>query len=203
MTLQKPISALRKQAEKQNDTMEGGMPWRVLDFFLYLLLTMLAVFCIRSVLIEPISVKGTSMLDTLKESEIMLVNRVSYVAAHPKSGDIVICYYPDAYYENRGKTYNSRVKRVLANEGDTIEAYDGTVYVNGRAVSEPYLTERRIGNLTIEKQVVPDGCCYVLGDNRSVSIDSRAADVGPIPYLKVIGKVKMVLYPFRNLRWIQ
>ena len=202
MTLQKPIEDLKKQAEKQNETMEGGMIWRIMDFVVYLILTMLMVFCLRSVLIDPIRVNGTSMLDTLTEGEVMLVNRLSYTFTKPKTGDIVICYYPDDYYDARGKSYNSRVKRVIANAGDTIEAYDGTVYVNGVALDEPYLTQRRIGSLTIEKTVVPDGCCFVLGDNRAVSIDSRAADVGPIPYLKVIGKVKMVLYPFNRLRFI-
>lgn len=200
MTLQKPISALKKQAEKQNDTLEGGTRWRVMDFVLYLLLTMLAVFCLRSVLIDPIRVNGSSMLDTLRENEIMLVNRLSYSFKKPEIGDIVICYYPDDYYVVREKSYNSRVKRVIANEGDTVEAHDGVVYVNGAALSEPYLTERRIGVLEIDKLTVPEGCCYVLGDNRSVSIDSRSADVGPIPYLRVIGKVKMVLYPFDRLR---
>ena len=203
MTLTKPVSALRKQAEKQNDSVHGGTFWRVLDFMLSLVFTMLAVFCIRSVLIDPIRVKGTSMLDTLEEGEIMLVNRLSYIFEQPQNGDIVICYYPDDYYETRGKTYNSRVKRVIANAGDTIEAYDGTVYVNGEAVQEPYLTESRIGSLSIAKQTVPDGCCYVLGDNRSVSIDSRDPDVGPIPYTHIIGKVKMVLFPLSDLRLIK
>ena len=203
MTLQKPISALRRQAEKQNDSVEGGMFWRLMDFLIYLLLTMLVVFSIRSVLIDPIRVKGSSMLDTLKEEEIMLVNRLSYTFDQPKTGDIVICYYPDTYYEIRNKEYNSRVKRVLANAGDTIEAYDGKVYVNGAALEEPYLTERRIGNLTIEKQTVPEGCCYVLGDNRAVSIDSRDPDVGPIPYNHIIGKVKMVLFPLQKLRFVK
>ena len=202
MTLQKPYAELKKQAEKQNDSVRGGGSWRILDFVLSLILTMLAVFCIRSVLIDPIRVKGTSMLDTLEEGEIMLVNRLSFAFTKPKQGEVVICYYPDDYYANRGKAYNSRVKRVIANEGDTIEAIDGTVYVNGVALDEPYLTESRVGKFNITKQTVPDGCCFVLGDNRSVSIDSRDPQVGPIPYTRILGKVKLVLFPLSELRAI-
>ena len=200
MTIQKPIAALRKQAENRNESIEGGAVWRLLDFVLYLLLTMLIVFSLRSVLIDPVRVNGTSMLDTLQENEVMLVDRLAYALREPKTGEIVVCYYPDAYYEKYGKSYNTRVKRVAAVGGDTIEAYDGTVYVNGVALSEPYLTESRIGVLEIEKQVVPEGYCFVLGDNRSVSIDSRNPDVGPIPLSRVVGKVRMVLYPFSRFR---
>ena len=138
--------------------------------------------------------------DTLQENEVMLVDRLAYALKGPVRGDIVVCYYPDDYYENRGKSYHTRVKRVVAIAGDTIEAYDGTLYVNGEAVNEPYLTESRIGSMEIEKRVVPAGCCFVLGDNRAVSIDSRDPEVGPIPYECVVGKVRLVLYPFGRLR---
>ena len=200
MTIQKPIAALKRQAEKRNESIEGGSTWRMMDFVLYLLLTMLAVFALRSVLIDPVRVNGTSMLDTLSDGEIMMVDRLAYTFKEPKIGDVVVCYYPDASTEMSGKSYHTRVKRVAACGGDTIEAHDGTVYVNGVALSEPYLTKDRIGTLEIEKQVVPEGYCYILGDNRAVSIDSRSAAVGPIPLQRIVGKVRMVLYPFTQFR---
>ena len=202
MTIRKPIASLKKQAEKRNENIEGGGAWRFLDFVLYLMLTMLIVFALRSVLFDPVRVNGSSMLDTLHENEVMMVDRLAYAFSKPKTGDIVVCYYPDAYYTSREKSYNTRVKRVAAVGGDTIEAHDGKVFVNGAALSEPYLTEERIGMPEIEKQVVPEGYCFVLGDNRVVSIDSRDPDVGPIPLERVVGKVRMVLYPFAVLRFI-
>lgn len=202
MTIRKPIAALCKQAEKRNENLEGGSKWRLLDFLLYLLMTMLIVFSVRSVLVDPVRVNGTSMLDTLSDGEIMMVDRLAYAFTTPKTGEIVLCYYPDEYYEAREKPYNSRVKRVIAAAGDTIEAYDGVVYVNGEAQDEPYLSPERIGTLSIEKTVVPEGCCFILGDNRSVSIDSRDSLVGPIPYSRIVGKVRLVLYPFKNIRFV-
>ncbi len=199
MRIIQPIARLKRQAEKQSDNLEGGRPWRTLDFLLYLLLVMLVVLAIRSVAIDPVRVDGSSMLDTLEENDIMFVDRVVYCFRMPKRGDIVICYYPDAYYTQTNKSYNTRVKRVAAVGGDTIEARDGVVYVNGTAIDEPYLTASRIGFWEIEKQTVPDDCIYVLGDNRSVSIDSRNPNVGPIPLYRVVGKVRGVLYPFSRI----
>lgn len=199
MRLIQPIAKLKRQAEKQSDNLEGGRPWRMLDFFLYLLLIMLVVLSVRAVAIDPVRVDGSSMLDTLEENDIMFVDRIVYCFRAPKRGDIVICYYPDDYYEQTNKSYNTRVKRVIAVGGDTIEARDGVVLINGTAIDEPYLTLSRVGFLEIERQVIPDGCVYVLGDNRSVSIDSRNPSVGPIPLFRVIGKVRGVLYPFSRI----
>ena len=200
MSIVQPIAVLRKQAEKRNENLEGGMPWRVLDFLLYLLLVMAIVLAIRSVAFDPVRVDGTSMLDTLQENEIMFVDRLAFLRKTPQRGDIVICYYPEAYYEKVGKSYNSRVKRVAAVGGDTIETISGKVYVNGKPLDEPYLVDTRIGYQQIEKQVVPEDCIFVLGDNRAVSIDSRNEAVGPIPLGRVIGKVRGVIYPFDRIR---
>ena len=199
---QKSIAALKRQAEKRNENMEGGARWRALDFVLYLLLIMLAVFALRTVLFDPVRVDGQSMLDTLVDGEIMIVNRAAFAFASPKRGEIVLCYYPDDYYTRPGKQYGTRVKRVVAVGGDTIEASGGTLYVNGEAQDEPFLTPERIGAMSIQKQVIPEGCVFVLGDNRAVSIDSRDPDVGPIPLTRVIGKVRLVLFPLKNLRFV-
>ncbi len=200
MSIVQPIAKLRRQAEKRNENMEGGMPWRVLDFFLYLLLVMAVVFSIRAVAFDPVRVDGTSMLDTLQENEIMFVDRLAYLRGTPQRGDIVICYYPEEYYLQTGKQYNTRVKRVAAVGGDTIESIAGRVYVNGHKLDEPYVSDTRVGYQEIKKQVVPDGCIFVLGDNRAVSIDSRNEAVGPIPLCRVTGRVRGVIYPFGSVR---
>lgn len=200
MTLRQPIAKLRRQAEKRNENMEGGRPWRVLDFLLYLLMIMLVVFAIRSVAIDPVRVDGTSMLDTLSDGEIMFVDRLAFVRTSPQVGDIIICYYPEEYYLETGRSYNTRVKRVIAVGGDTIETIANRVYVNSKQISEPYVSDTRVGYQEIEKTTVPQGCVYVLGDNRAVSIDSRNEAVGPIPLYRVIGKVRSVIYPFGSIR---
>lgn len=202
MPVRKTLSALRKEAEKRNESLDGGTVWRALDFVLYLIMIVMIMASIRAVLIDPVRVDGSSMLDTLENGEVMIVNRMSFAFTSPKRGDIILCYYPDVYYEEQGLKYATRVKRVVAVGGDTIETVDGDLYVNGEKVDEPYLTEDRIGNQYIRKQTIPTDSVYVLGDNRTVSRDSRYNTVGPIPLSRVVGKVRLVLFPFDHFRLI-
>ncbi|MBQ1565202.1 MAG: signal peptidase I [Clostridia bacterium] len=196
------VSELRRNAEKRNESMEGGTAWRALDFLLYLVMVVLIMFSIRTVLLDPVRVDGKSMLDTLEDGDVMLVDRTAYMFKTPQRGDIVMCYYPDSYYEIQEIPYASRVKRVVAVAGDTIETIDGVFCVNGEPVDEPYLTQDRIGNQYIRRQTIPDDCVYVLGDNRSVSRDSRYDTVGPIPLCRVVGKARLVLFPVKKLHLV-
>ena len=190
------VDKMQREAEKRNESLEGGTTWRALDFLLYLILIILIMFSIRSVLVDPVRVDGRSMLDTLVDGQIMLVDRTAYTFKTPARGDIVLCYYPDDYYTSLDLPYASRVKRVVAVAGDRIETIDGEVYVNGEKLDETYLTPDRIGGQYIRPQTIPEGCVYVLGDNRAVSRDSRYETVGPIPTFRVVGKVRLVIYPF-------
>ncbi len=187
------VGKMQRDAEKRNESMEGGTVWRALDFLLYLVLIVLIVFSIRTVLIDLVRVDGRSMLDTLNDGEIMLVDRTAYAFRTPTYGEIVLCYYPDDYYTSQDVKYASRVKRVVAVAGDTIETIDGEVYVNGEKIDESYLSAERIGGQYIARQTIPEGCVYVLGDNRAVSRDSRYTTVGPIPLYRVVGKVRVVV----------
>lgn len=196
------VGRMRREAEKRNESMEGGVLWRALDFGLYLILIVLIMFAVRTVLIDPVRVDGRSMLDTLVDGQVMLVDRTAYTFQKPARGDIVLCYYPDDYYTSQELPYATRVKRVVAVAGDTIETVDGVLYVNGERIEEPYLTPERIGGQFIRPQTIPEGCVYVLGDNRAVSRDSRYDTVGSIPLYRVVGKVRMVIYPFKNAHLI-
>jgi signal peptidase I len=197
-----PLGKLRHAAEKRNESLEGGMLLRALDFLLYLVMIVLIMFSIRTVLFDPVRVDGRSMLDTLVDGEVMIVDRTAYAFKTPARGDIVLCYYPDEYYESQEIAYATRVKRVVAVGGDTIETIDGEVYVNGEKIDESYLSAERIGGQYIARQTIPEGCVYVLGDNRAVSRDSRYTTVGPIPLYRVVGKVRLVLFPFENAHLI-
>ena len=205
--VRKTVGKLQREADKRNESVEGGGAWRALDFFIYLLTVVLIMFSVRAVLLDPVRVEGTSMVETLANQEVMLVNRTAYAFSSPKRGDIVICYYPDEYYTETDQKYATRVKRVIAVAGDMLELKNGSVYVNGERVEEPYLN----GKTTPEKDlvaegilpegsVVPEGTVFVMGDNRPSSRDSRL--VGPIPLYRVVGKAVSVLYPFERLRLI-
>ena len=196
------VGQMQRDTLKRNESLEGGALWRAIDFALYLVLIVLVMFSVRSVLVDPVRVDGKSMLDTFSDGDVMLVDRTAYMFRSPERGDIILCYYPDAYYEAQQLPYATRVKRVLAVGGDTIETRDGAVYVNGEPVDEPYISPDRVGAMYIRRQTVPENCYYVLGDNRAVSRDSRYESVGPIPHYRIVGKVRMIVYPFSKLHLI-
>ena len=91
------------------------------------------------------------------------------------------------------------IKRIVALEGDRVEIKDGTVYVNKKRLDDSFLTEKYTPAYTQEYSdlVVPKGCVFVLGDNRTNSKDSRM--MGPIPVDRVMGKTFVRLFPFNKI----
>lgn len=194
---------LQKEAAKRNEKLSGGAPWRTLDLCLTILAVLVFATVLRGAVLEPVRVEGSSMLETLQPSDYMFVEKVSYAFEKPKVGDIVICYYPDAYYEQSGKAYRSRVKRVVAVAGDTVQSIDGVLLINGIPLDEPYLSDAHSYTAGIETPiVVAEGEVFVLGDNRINSNDSRNALVGAIPLNRIVGKAHFVLFPFSHLHGV-
>ena len=139
-----------------------------------------------------IDVKGTSMYPTLNNQDKMLVSDLFYT---PKAGDIVV-FKKDQYDPER-----ALVKRVIATEGQEINIYfdRGIVYVDGVALEEDYINELTTTKLDfIGPQTVPDGCVFVMGDNRNMSTDSRKSEIGMVDNRLIIGKVYCVIFPLSS-----
>ena len=139
--------------------------------------------------VRVIDVKGTSMVPTLQNADKMLVSGLFY---KPKAGDIVV-FKKDEYIPNK-----ALVKRVIATEGQTIniDFDNGIVYIDGEPIEEDYindLTNRKLD--FIGPQTVPEGCVFVMGDNRNMSTDSRKKEIGMVDTRLIIGKVYMVIFP--------
>ena len=102
-------------------------------------------------------------------------------------------------YPNREGAY---VKRVVGLPGDTIEIKnDGHLYINGERQEEPYLLEELIIP-GFDAYTVPEGCYFVMGDNRNNSLDSRSADVGAIAKEDIIGHALFVVWPLNQMKKI-
>ena len=144
--------------------------------------------CIHLFVFHTVRVEGTSMVDTLRSGDIVLVTRFDYRGNRPpQRGTIVECSFP-----NRNGTY---IKRVIGLPGDRIEIINSRTYVNGEAFSEPYATGPSEDYST---QLGTDEY-LVLGDNRAQSYDSRAEDMGFISNDNLLGRVRLVLWPFKNV----
>ena len=195
MLTKKDKRDILKMVNRRNEHLKGSRFWDVLEYLITLLMMVVLAFSIRSVLFEPMRVKGSSMESTLLPGDYMAVEKLSYIVSPMKRGDVVICYYPnnDEY---------TCVKRIIGLEGDRIVIQNGVVNVNGVALTEKYVTT----GLTAKHDgtyVVEEGCVFVIVDNRLVSKDSTDGTVGSIPMERVIGRVNRVLFPFSRAKRLE
>jgi signal peptidase I len=129
------------------------------------------------------------MVPTLHDGDKMIVSNLFY---KPKYGDIVV-FKTDTYDPDR-----ALVKRVIATEGQEISLdFDrGVVYINGSPIEEDYIAELTTTKLDfIGPQTVPEGCVFVMGDNRNHSTDSRSSAIGPVDTRRILGKVLYRISP--------
>ena len=139
-----------------------------------------------------VDVVGDSMNPTLENADKMVVSDLFY---KPKQGDIVI-FRKDEYKPE------ALVKRVIATEGQTVEIdfNKGRVYVDGVLLDEPYIAETTRNQIDFTGiQVVPEGCVFVMGDNRNESADSRDSRIGMVDERLIIGKVLFTVFPLDHI----
>ncbi|MFC7363762.1 MULTISPECIES: signal peptidase I [Bhargavaea] len=159
---------------------------------------------IRYFLFTPIVVDGESMMPTLEDGDKMIVNKIGYTIGEPERFDIVVFHAPEQ------KDY---IKRVIGLPGDHIEYRDDQLFINGEAYDEPYLDEYKEavtdGTLTedftleekIQRETVPDGHVFVMGDNRRFSKDSR--HIGVVPFDEIIGSTSLIFWPMQDIGFVK
>lgn len=158
------------------------------SWILIILVAFTLSFLVRIYVVQPYRVEMTSMLDTLFPNDLVLVDKITYRFQSPKRGDVVVFIPPN----NVSEKY---IKRVIGLPGDTIEIKDGTTYINGKPMVEPYVySPMQYDYGPVE---VPEGHIFVMGDNRSVSLDSRS--FGPVERSSIIGKAVFVYFPFSHI----
>jgi signal peptidase I len=136
-------------------------------------------------------VEGHSMSPTLEDQDRLIVNKLAYRIGEPRRGDIVMLYYP----LNPEKSF---VKRVIAEEGDTVRIVDGRVYVNDVPLQDDYVPAEFRSHDDWGPQVIPEGYDFVMGDHRNNSSDSR--HWGMVPKKYIIGKVQVRWWPVPSAR---
>lgn len=148
-----------------------------------------AILC-ATFFLSVLKIQGTSMEPVFQKGEMVLALKT----ADFKSGDIIAFYY------------NNQVllKRAIGAPGDWIDIdEEGTVYVNGEKLDEPYILEKSRGDGDVEFPFqVPDGRWFVLGDHRSTSSDSRSSIIGTVSGEQIVGKVILRFWPLSALSFI-
>lgn len=169
------------------------------EFIKDILIALLIVVGITMVL-KPTIVKESSMEPTLYENNYLFVNKLAYITDdHPDYGDIIIFKSDIDKEDGTGKKI--LIKRVIGVENDVITITGGAVYRNGEKIDEPYtmdgFTPGEVMNYTVPQDEV-----FVMGDNRSVSLDSRSEQVGTVSEDDIIGKAFLRLYPFSEIGFL-
>ncbi|MGH2640405.1 MAG: signal peptidase I [Actinomycetota bacterium] len=184
----------------------GELPGLILMAFALALL-------IKSTLLQAFWIPTGSMEPTLVPGDRVIVAKVPYYFHDPERGDIIVFEEPDPAKEPERGVWGAvthwlgqglgfsppdnpdYIKRVIGEPGDVVSAKNGRVYVNGIRISEPYLQER---TARFSETTVPDGELFVMGDNRSNSLDSRFG-LGFVPIDRVVGKAVWIIWPVDSM----
>ena len=170
-----------------------------------LVLTVLIFFLVHTFVAQPFRVEQTSMENTLLPEQYVLVDKLTPRWSAYERGDIVVFQPPKEFQSPSGDPF---IKRVIGLPGDRVDLQDGFVLVNGIQIDEPYVFQRRGGEVDETDPtggeigwVVPDGRLFVLGDHRSASEDSR--DFGPIAVSSVLGRAILRYWPLDTFGALQ
>ena len=177
-------SMLQKELERE---LKRSRLWNGLRVILFGLILLAAMAILVSVYVFPVvRIYGRSMEPTLQSSEIVLASRQE----PPEPGDMVAFQYNNSLL----------VKRVIAHGGQVVDLKeDGSVTVNGRPVTEPYVKELAVGETDLEYPfLVPEGKYFVMGDARITSIDSRSTVVGCITEEQITGTIFFRVWPIKR-----
>ncbi|KKS34236.1 signal peptidase I [candidate division WWE3 bacterium RIFOXYB1_FULL_43_24] len=155
------------------------------------------VFILVYILVgQFLEVSGSSMYPYLHDREQIIAEKLSIKFDPVKRGEVIIFWHP--------KTKSDLlVKRVIGLPGEIIKIQNGFVFINGKKLEEPYLSEAVVTRATDfltegQEHKIAEDYYIVMGDNRSESTDSRYW--GPIQKETIIGRALLVFYPFENIR---
>lgn len=142
---------------------------------------------------ERTEVRGESMYPALSDGDHLIVDKISYRFTDPDRFDVIVFpfqYQDDTFY----------IKRIIALPGETVQIYDGVIYINGKELQESYGYEK-IKNAGLASKAITLGEdeFFVLGDNRNNSTDSREPSVGKITRADIIGKALLRIWPLDKI----
>lgn len=174
-------------ARQESQAAKAAISW-LRDLTLSVVLAVLVILFVY----QPVKVEGTSMMPTLVDQERIFINKFVYRFGLADIGraDTVVFWFP----QDTSKSY---IKRVIGIPGDTVEVRSGTVYVNGKALDEPYVPEEFRDHVSMAPRTVEPGHYFVLGDHRSSSNDSRTWWTVPREF--IYGKAVFVYWPLDRM----
>ncbi len=155
---------------------------KILEWLPYIIIIIIVIL-IRTYLFTPIRVNGTSMYPTLKQNDLMILNKIG-LSKGINRWDIVVVKEDNKYI----------IKRVIALPGESVAYIDGKLYINKKQVDDNY----SLSNTKDFNEIyLKDSEYFVMGDNRAVSADSRS--IGPVTKEQILGKTHIRFFPFNEI----
>ena len=158
---------------------------KILKEYAPYIVILVIILLVKNFIVSPIIVNGDSMDPTLKDGDVMILNKL-YSTEDIERFDIVVIKYESRYI----------IKRIIGLPGDEVKVEDNTLYINGKAYVQDFL-DKDIATENFIIKEVPKEHYFVLGDNRDVSLDSR--NIGPVSAKDIEGKAIYTIFPFN--RW--
>ncbi len=177
-------------SKKENKSVKN----EIVQWIVALAIVLVLAFVLRTFVFSTVSVKGPSMEPSYVHGDVVVAQKISYLFSEPKRDDIVICEY--------STDDELIIKRVIGLPGDEINIYFDhdeflcVLEINGERIEEGYIKEAMMQPGDTEyPYIVPEGCYFVMGDNRNLSSDSRFMSIGAIPKENIEGKVVLKIWP--------
>lgn len=192
----------KEKKKKKNES--RGWKYEIFDLVRTFLICFVVVMLISNFVVKPVHVDGDSMHPTLNDGEIGLINIFSVQQQGIERQDVVVAKHED---------YNGKedwVKRVIGLPNDTVYAKNDVIYINDKALAEPYLDNEYANNIRkqgrvftedFDKVTLQDDEYFLMGDNRVVSFDSRK--VGAFKEKDIIGKDAYIIFPFGDMKMVR
>lgn len=205
MTPAQPTGAVAREDEVDEigfDDERSSGARAFVDWIVVVAVALTVAFLVRGFVLAHFVVEGNSMDTTLTTGDRVFVNKLSYRLHDPNRGDVVVLHQIDS------ASPRDLIKRVIGLPGETIEMTNCEIRITeqgsstSRVLIEPYLdaamTDTCGGDFAAV--VVPDEHVFVMGDNRSGSLDSRS--IGPISYDDLVGRAFVVFWPRSDWSWL-
>ncbi len=191
--------------ELQDGTAGGEIPDRrrprrhrwLIEWAVVVVVALVVAVGVRTFVLQTFYIPSGSMEPTLDIGDRILVDKLSYDFHPVHRGDIIVFRRPPNQPEIGPPSIKDLVKRVIGLPGNTISSHGGQVYINGKLLPEPWLPPGTVTN-NIRTQVIPPHEYFVMGDNRTDSLDSRY--FGPIPGKLIVGRVVARIWPLSRFK---
>ena len=183
--------------EKAKRKKKKSLLHEIVSWIIYIGVIVAASLVIVNLVAQRTEVVGASMETTLMNGDQLIVDKVSYRFTEPKRFDIIVFPYP----EDPSVHY---IKRIIGLPGETVQISGETIYINGEPLEEDYgKTAMGDPGIASEPITLGDDEYFVLGDNRSVSKDSRYASVGNIHQDDITGKAWLRIWPLDQIGFLK